>query len=256
MRQRRRDEFARVLARLQTRLDGSVVGRELPFPHLPNSPRASDPHQMWEGPGSDRISPDANFPTCALNSPRPFLYRARPSPRTMSDSSDPGLPSESWSIASARAVYNIQRWGAGYFDINDEGHVVAKALQNGVEVDLVMSLREAKGPRAEIPAVDPVSGHSSPPGAGVKRGLSREHLRVQLHQGSYRGVFPIKVNQLGRSLRRSWKAGRSSSESRSAASRSCTHWRSRIAGLLIICNGYKDHDYQARAPLGIRLGSA
>src|SRR5579864_6617997 len=29
-----------------------------------------------------------------------------------------------WSIDAARAMYNIEGWGAGFFDINDAGHVV------------------------------------------------------------------------------------------------------------------------------------
>jgi arginine decarboxylase len=33
---------------------------------------------------------------------------------------------ESWNIQDARNLYNIQRWGAKYFDVNEAGHVVAK----------------------------------------------------------------------------------------------------------------------------------
>jgi arginine decarboxylase len=40
----------------------------------------------------------------------------------MSNSIDAARP---WDIESARALYNIHRWGAKYFDINDAGHVVA-----------------------------------------------------------------------------------------------------------------------------------
>ena len=42
-----------------------------------------------------------------------------------------------WNIESARALYNIQRWGAKYFDINDAGHVTVKPLQDaGAGVDI------------------------------------------------------------------------------------------------------------------------
>ena len=33
---------------------------------------------------------------------------------------------ESWNIQHARNLYNIQSWGAKYFDINEAGRVVAK----------------------------------------------------------------------------------------------------------------------------------
>ena len=31
-----------------------------------------------------------------------------------------------WSIDAARELYNIEGWGAGYFDINERGHVVVR----------------------------------------------------------------------------------------------------------------------------------
>src|SRR6266496_3117288 len=35
-------------------------------------------------------------------------------------------PAESWTIESARTLYNIEGWGIGYFDINDAGHVIVR----------------------------------------------------------------------------------------------------------------------------------
>jgi arginine decarboxylase len=51
-----------------------------------------------------------------------------------------------WNIEAARNLYNIHRWGAKYFDINDAGHVVATPLQEtGAPVDLTDVIEEAKG---------------------------------------------------------------------------------------------------------------
>src|SRR5215469_6425651 len=59
----------------------------------------------------------------------------------MSNSND----AQPWDIESARALYNIHRWGAKYFDINDAGHVVARPQQDaGVAVDLTDVIEEAK----------------------------------------------------------------------------------------------------------------
>ena len=44
----------------------------------------------------------------------------------MSDSTD---VTRSWDIQAARNLYNINRWGAKYFDINEAGHVVADYIQ-------------------------------------------------------------------------------------------------------------------------------
>ena len=31
-----------------------------------------------------------------------------------------------WTVEAARALYNIEGWGAGYFDIDERGHVVVR----------------------------------------------------------------------------------------------------------------------------------
>ena len=35
-------------------------------------------------------------------------------------------PAAPWSVDAARALYNVEGWGAGYFDINAAGHVVVR----------------------------------------------------------------------------------------------------------------------------------
>ena len=42
------------------------------------------------------------------------------------ESSTRGEETPAWSIEAARDLYNIEGWGAGYFDINDQGHVVVR----------------------------------------------------------------------------------------------------------------------------------
>jgi arginine decarboxylase len=57
-----------------------------------------------------------------------------------------------WNAESARALYNIHRWGAKYFDINDAGHVVATPLQEaGATVDLTDVIEEAKSRGLKFP---------------------------------------------------------------------------------------------------------
>ena len=38
----------------------------------------------------------------------------------------PPEPQAPWTIDSARALYNIEGWGDGFFDINEKGHVVVR----------------------------------------------------------------------------------------------------------------------------------
>src|SRR5206468_169834 len=60
--------------------------------------------------------------------------------------------SERWDINAARNLYNIHRWGAKYFDINEAGKVVAKPLRDsGASVDLTDVIEEAKARGLKFP---------------------------------------------------------------------------------------------------------
>ena len=57
-----------------------------------------------------------------------------------------------WNVQTARACYNIHRWGAKYFDINEGGKVVAKPLRDaGAAVDLTDVIEESKARGLKFP---------------------------------------------------------------------------------------------------------
>ncbi len=67
----------------------------------------------------------------------------------MSNSSE---ANDHWTIQDARNLYSIQRWGVGYFDINEDGRVVAKPLRDaGASVDLTDVIEEAKARGLKFP---------------------------------------------------------------------------------------------------------
>src|SRR5262249_27997675 len=51
---------------------------------------------------------------------------ARGGPGARGGEAAPAGGGGSWSIDAARALYRIEGWGAGFFDVNDEGHVVVR----------------------------------------------------------------------------------------------------------------------------------
>ena len=66
--------------------------------------------------------------------------------------SNPNDALQPWDLQTARSLYNVHRWGAKYFDINDAGHVVAKPLQDaGASVDITDVIEEAKGRNLKFP---------------------------------------------------------------------------------------------------------
>ena len=172
----------------------------------------------------------------------------------MTNSPDPAIP---WDIESARTLYNIQRWGAKYFDINDAGHVVAKPLQDaGASVDLTDVIEEARGRGLKFPLLIRFQDILRHRVEAINQAF-RNSIAEFNFQGKYRGVFPIKVNQLREVVEEILDAGKAYDFGLEVGSKP-----ELFAGLalqsqvdsLIICNGYKDAEFIKMALLGIKLG--
>ena len=172
----------------------------------------------------------------------------------MSNSTDATTP---WDIQAARNLYNIHRWGAKYFDINDAGHVVAHPLQDpGVAVDLTDVIEEAKGRGLKHPLLIRFQDILRHRVEAINLAF-RNSITEFGYQGKYRGVFPIKVNQLREVVEEILDAGKPFDFGLEVGSKP-----ELFAGLalqnqmgsLIICNGYKDVEFIKMALLGIKLG--
>src|SRR3954468_22910477 len=105
-------------------------------------------------------------------------------------------PDESWTVQHARNLYHIHRWGAKYFDINEGGRVVAKPLRDtGASVDLTDVIEEAKGRGLKFPLLIRFQDLLRHRVECINHAFSNAIAEFS-YQGKYRGVFPIKVNQL------------------------------------------------------------
>jgi arginine decarboxylase len=56
-------------------------------------------------------------------------------------------------IAEARELYNIDRWGGGYFGINPNGHVCVFPKRNSETIDLMDVVAEARARKLAFPLV-------------------------------------------------------------------------------------------------------
>jgi arginine decarboxylase len=172
----------------------------------------------------------------------------------MSNSTEAARP---WDIEAARNLYNIHRWGAKYFDINDEGHVVARPLQDaGVAVDITDVIEEAKGRGLKFPLLIRFQDILRHRVEALNQSF-RSAIAEYGYRGRYRGVFPIKVNQLREVVEEILDAGKPFDFGLEVGSKP-----ELLAGLalqnqigsLIVCNGYKDAEFIKMAMLGIKLG--
>jgi arginine decarboxylase len=165
--------------------------------------------------------------------------------------------SDSWSIQAARSLYNIDRWGANYFDINEAGHVVAKPLQDaGAAVDITDVIGEAKGRGLRFPLLIRFQDILRHRVESVNQAF-RNAIAEFNYQGRYRGVFPVKVNQLREVVEEILDAGRPYDFGLEVGSKpemfASLALLDQIGGL-IICNGYKDTSFIKMAMLGLKLG--
>ena len=163
-----------------------------------------------------------------------------------------------WDIPSAISLYNVDRWGLGYFTVNERGNIQVNPTQNAAAtIDIMEVIAEA---RSEY-------------GLGFPLVLRFQDLlrhRVETinkafitaieefgFRGVYRGVFPIKVNQLREVVEEIMDAGGPFHFGIEAGSKPellaalAIH---RDPESLIICNGYKDGLFIQNALLGRKLG--
>ncbi len=164
--------------------------------------------------------------------------------------------SEPWNVQTARSLYNIHRWGAEYFDINEAGHVVAKPLRDaGASVDLTDVIEEAKGRGLKFPLLIRFQDILRHRVESINRAF-RNSIAEFNYRGKYRGVFPVKVNQLREVVEEILDAGKPFEFGLEVGSKpelfAGLAMQSQL-GSLIVCNGYKDANFIRMALLGTKL---
>jgi arginine decarboxylase len=165
--------------------------------------------------------------------------------------------SEPWNVQQARNLYSIQRWGAGYFDINEAGRIIAKPQRDaGASVDLTDVIEEAKARGLKFPVLirfqDILRHRVESVNVAFRSAIAEFN-----YQGRYRGVFPIKVNQLREVVEEILDAGKPYDFGLEVGSKpelfAGLALQNQMGGL-IVCNGYKDAAFVRMALLGTKLG--
>ncbi|MEP7078108.1 MAG: biosynthetic arginine decarboxylase [Chthoniobacterales bacterium] len=164
-----------------------------------------------------------------------------------------------WDIEAATNAYNVDAWGSGYFSINPAGNVQARPLQeHGGAIDILAVVNEARARGLGFPLVIRFQDLLRHRVETVNRAF-QQAISEFGYRNHYRGVFPIKVNQLREVIEEIVDAGQQYHFGLEAGSKP-----ELIAALamhkdpesLIICNGYKDRAYIRCAMLGRRLGKS
>ncbi len=113
-----------------------------------------------------------------------------------------------WSLDEARELYRIESWGDPYFFVNEAGHMAVNALdEKGTTLDIASIVAELRRRGVELPVLIRFQDVLS---AQVRR-LNEAFAAAIAESGYgnvYRGVYPIKVNQLHEVVEEIRDAGR------------------------------------------------
>lgn len=163
---------------------------------------------------------------------------------------------KTWTIEQSRTLYNIERWGAPYFDINTHGNVtICPDGSKTRQIDLFQISQEIKNTGLGLPVLLRVTDILKDRVKTLCDAFKLAKKEYDYH-GNYHAVYPIKVNQqrtvvehileqteLGVGL-----------EAGSKPELMIVLSHADKQNNLIICNGYKDKEYIRLALIGQKIG--
>lgn len=165
---------------------------------------------------------------------------------------------ETWSNEKSQELYRVNEWGQGYFKVNAKGHLSVHPIEDekSSSIELAILLDELKELKIELPVVIRFNDILI---SQVKKLYNAFSVSIKKNQykGEYKGVFPIKVNQMREVVEEVIDAGSESNLGLEAGSK--TELLSILAynenpNALTILNGYKDYEFMRLACLGTTLG--
>src|SRR5215468_3930142 len=161
-----------------------------------------------------------------------------------------------WTIADAAELYEIDRWGKGYFTIGEQGHVKVHPTRDPKRsIDLKQLVDDLQLRGINLPTLvrfrDILADR-------LKELHEAFHGAITQHEysGSYFHVYPIKVNQQRQVVEEVLDFGRQYQFGLEAGSKPELLAVVALADneTPIICNGFKDAEYIETAMLAQKIG--
>ncbi len=159
-----------------------------------------------------------------------------------------------WSVEDSSALYRVDAWGKGYFEVGDNGHLQVCLDENRIDLKTLCDELGERGLTAPLLLrfSDILRGRMQKLHSSFAK--AREAAN---YQGRYYGVYPIKVNQQCQTIEEIVEFGSEFNWGLEAGSKPELH--ATLAMLedvegLIVCNGYKDREFIYLALLGQKMG--
>ncbi len=163
------------------------------------------------------------------------------------------MKERNWNYEHSRALYNVEHWGGGYFDINADGDMVAYPLPTKQAINLRELAQSFTTHGLSLPVLVRFSNilhHRVQVLCDAFDGAMKKHE----YSGTYKAVYPIKVNQQHHVVQEILRGSRVGLEAGSKSELMAVLALAPANGGTVICNGYKDSEYIRLAMIGQQLG--
>jgi arginine decarboxylase len=162
-----------------------------------------------------------------------------------------------WSVEKAAQYFGVNGWGAGYFSVNERGHVVVHPHgQPGPTIDIMDVVEDIQERKLGFPCVvrfqDVLRARVKAINEAFAKGLAE-----MSYPGRYFGVYPVKVNQMREVVEEILDAGAPYHYGLEAGSKGellIVLGYNTDPDAITVCNGYKDEEFLRLALLGRKLG--
>jgi len=147
-----------------------------------------------------------------------------------------------WSCTDSQALYAMEKWADGFYSVNVRGHVSVCPIDGqALHIDVMDVIRAARCEGASLPMLirfqDVISSR-------VRRLNQRFQMAIQDsgYEGTYRSIYPIKVNQLQEVVAEILEAGQEYNIGLECGSKAELLAVLPLIGdqTLLLCNGVKD----------------
>src|SRR5688500_7577151 len=180
------------------------------------------------------------------------MTNGRPAPNVTATTSS----TRAWSVHDASELYEVARWGHGYFSINQDGHVQVhpeKDPARAIDLKELVDRLQLRG--ISLPVLirfTDILRHR----LGEIHAAFQSAMTQNQYQGGYSCVYPIKVNQQRQVVEEVLDFGRPYKFGLEAGSKPELLAVVAMADNYtpIICNGFKDAEFIETAMLAQKIG--
>ncbi|WP_170552785.1 biosynthetic arginine decarboxylase [Ruegeria atlantica] len=156
------------------------------------------------------------------------------------------------------SIYGVEKWGKGLIEVTEQGEIGLRnpLVPEAAAISLPGILHDLDERGIKAPMLLRISSYLENEIAHINESFRDAIARVG-YKGSYRGVFPIKVNQQAQVVDRIVEFGKKYNYGLEAGSKpelvvALAHRLAREA--LIVCNGVKDAEFIQLAILSRKIG--